>query len=208
MLWAYDNAIVEDLRTSFNTEANAEPVVCVVPPENIISIAAQLQDDKIHFPMIAVSRQDNIPIDNSLVNFTRMHEGVPTVFDKEKNELYFERAVPVKLEYTLVCISTNTADIDEIIRELIFKYTMQYFLTIDTPYESKRKIRFGIRINPEDEIEWYSKTSDYLNEGKLHSASIHLYVDGAVLLTYVPVKLRRLQTELVTDSIKSSKYKV
>lgn len=201
MLWCYDDAIVTDLRKSFNSLTDTEPVVCVVPPEAIISIAAQLQDDKIKFPLVAVNRSDNIPIDNNLINFTRAHSGVPTVFDKAKNEFYFEKAVPVKLEYELVVMSTNTADVDELVRELIFKYTTQYFLTIQTPYESKRNIRFGVRINPEDEIQRYSTTSDYLQEGKLHSAGIRLYVDGAVLLTYTPVKLRRMEVELDVDNL-------
>lgn len=197
MLYLYDNAIVEDLRQSFNQDNTSEPVVCVVPPENIISIAAQLQEDKIKFPIIAVSRAKNVPVDNTLANFTRMHEGVATVFDKENNILYHEKAIPIKLEYTLACMSTNTADIDELIRELLFKYTSQYFLTIKVPYESKRRIRFGVRVNPDEEVEWYTTSADYLESGKLHSAGIKLYIDGAVLLTYTPVKLKR--TAYVTD---------
>lgn len=193
MLYCYDNKIVEDLRQSFNHNTSADPVVCVVPPENIISIAAQLQDDKIHFPLIAVSRDDNIPIKKELNNFTRAHSGVPVVFNNETNELYYEKVLPVDLKYKLVCMSTNTADVDELIRELIFKYVTQYFMTIQIPYESKRKIRFGVHVDVDEEIEWYSTTSDYINEGKLHSAGINLYVDGAVLVTYTPVKLQRLE---------------
>ena len=191
MLWVYDSAIVEDLRKSFQSASEADPVVCVVPPENILSIAAQLQDDKIRFPLIAVTRQDSTPIDNTLLNFTRSHEGVPAVFDKETNTLFHEKAMPIKLEYTLACMATNTADIDELVRELLFKYTSQYFLTITVPYESKRRIRFGVRINPDEEIERYTTSADYSQSGKLHSAGIKLYIDGAVLLTYTPVKLKR-----------------
>lgn len=196
MLYLYDNAIVEDLRDSFNVTDSGKPVVCVVPPEDIISIAAQVQDDEIHFPMIAVARENNIPVDNELSNFTRLHQGVATTFDNVNNEIYYEKAIPLKLSYNLVCMGTNTADVDELLREIMFKYTSQYFLSIDTPYESKRKIRFGVRVNPEEEIEWYSTTSNYLQEGKLHSAGIRLYIDGAVYLHYTPQKLRRFSTEI------------
>lgn len=196
MLWLYDDAIVEDLRSCFQPDENGKPVVCVVPPENVLSIAAQVQDDNLHFPIIAVSREDNIPVDNQLTNFTRMHQGVATVVDKEKNIIYHEKAIPIKLVYSLVCLGTNTADIDELIRELLFKYTSQYFLSIKVPYESKRRIRFGVRVNPEEEIEWMSTTSNYLQDGKLHSAGIHLYIDGAVYLHYTPQKLRRLDMEI------------
>lgn len=191
MLWCYDNAIVEDLRQSFNTSAQAEPAVYVVPPESVLDIAAQVQNDKIKFPVVAVNRDDNVPIDNDRFNFSLLHQGIATVFDKEKNEIYYEKVMPIKLEYDLVCLATNTTDVDELVRELMFKYTSQYFITLKVPYESKRKIRCGLRIDPSDVIERQSSTSDYLQEGKLYSASIRLYVDGAVLLSYTPAKLTR-----------------
>ena len=196
MLWMYDSAIVQDLKETFTPNDGGKPVVCVVPPEDILSIAAQVQDDNLQFPVVALSREPNVPVDNELINFTRLHQGVATVVDKETNMLYYEKAIPVKLLYTLVCLGTNTADVDELIREIMFKYTSQYFLSIKVPYESKRRIRFGVRVNPEEEIEWMSTTSNYLKEGKLHSAGIHLYIDGAVLLHYTPQKLRRLSTEI------------
>lgn len=200
MIWLYDNAICEDLRDSFKTDVTDSPVVCVVPPEDVLSIAAQIQNDKIHFPVVAVERDHNTPVDTDLTNFTRMHTGVATVFDKEKNLYYQEKAVPVKLSYTLVVMSTNTADIDEILKELVFKYISQYFLNIKVPYESKRNIRFGIKLDTSQEIQWQTTTSNYLQEGKLHSASVHLLIDGAVLLSYTPVKLRRISGEVALKS--------
>lgn len=197
MIWRYDEAIVDDLKASFKVDDGSQkPAVGVVSPENIVSIAAQIQEDQLSFPIIAVERDRNTPVDTSLMNFTRMHQGVETVFDNETNMLYYEKAVPIKLSYMLAVMSPNTADVDEILRELIFKYTHQYFLSIHVPYESKRRIRFGVVMDKDKDIEWYSTTSDYLQEGKLHSAGIHLIVDGAVLLTYTPVHLRRLKPEI------------
>lgn len=206
MLYLYDDAICDDLRESFNEGVVGQPVVSVVSPENITSIAAQVQDDVIHFPLVAVEREKETPIDARLTNFTRSHKGVATVFDNKTNMLYFEKSIPIKLSYNLIVMSTNTADIDEILRELIFKYTQQYFLSIKVPYESKRRIRFGIYMNQDQNIEWYSTSSNYLKEGTLHSAGIHLDIDGAVLLTYTPVHLRRIKHEVVpvakTDATK------
>ena len=196
MLWVYDNSIVEDLKNSFDKDEYGNCVVSVVPPEDILSIAAQVQDDKIHYPLIALSRGENIPIDNDRMNFTRLHKGVATVFDKETNNIYYEKVMPIKLQYTLVCMGTNTADVDEMIRELMFKYASQYFITVQIPYESKRKIRCGLRVDPSEDIQWYSTTSNYLQEGKLHSAGITLHVDGAVMVHYTPEHLRRLGTEI------------
>lgn len=197
MIWRYDEAIVDDLNKSFNTDSGTnKPVVAVVPPDDVISIAAQIQDDKITFPIIAVTRERNIALDGGLTNFTRQHLGVNTVFDPKTNMEYYEKAVPIDLSYTLVAMSTNTVDVDEIIRELIFKYTNQYFLSIHVPYESKRRIRFGVTLDKSQGVEWYSAASEYLNEGKLNSAGIRLVVDGAVLLTYTPVHLKRFTHEV------------
>lgn len=196
MLWLYDNAICEDLRNSFDIGANQKPVVAVVPPEDILSIAAQVQDDKISFPVVAVEREKETPVNTSLTNFTKMHLGVTAVFDNETNNYYQEKSIPVNLAYNLVVMSTNTADIDEIIKELVFKYISQYFLTIRIPYESKRKIRFGVKLDTSRDIQWYSTTSNYLQEGKLHSAGIRLIIDGAVLLSYTPIKLRRMDADV------------
>lgn len=199
MLWLYDNAICEDLRSSFAMDEFNKPVVAVVPPENILSIAAQVQEDKVRFPLVAVEREKDTPIDTSLMNFTKMHQGVTAVFDNKTNNYYYEKSMPVKLAYNLVVMSTNTADIDEILKELVFKYISQYFLDIRIPYESKRKIRFGVRLDTSRDVQWYSTASNYLQEGKLHSAGIHLLIDGAVLLTYTPVKLRSLDVKVVAE---------
>ena len=63
MLYVYDNAIVDDLNRSFNPIEAGNPVVSVVDPESVISLAAQIQDDKITFPLVAVNRNPDTPID-------------------------------------------------------------------------------------------------------------------------------------------------
>ena len=198
MIYIYDNAIVKDLLDSFDKDNYGNSVVSVVPPDDILSIAAQVQDDKIHYPLIALSRAESIPIDSERMNFTRLHRGVATVFDNKTNNIYYEKVMPIKLQYTLICMATNTADVDELIREIMFKYTHQYFITIQIPYESKRKIRCGLRVDQDEEIQWHTTTSNYINEGKLHSAGITLHVDGAVMVSYTPAHLKRteFQTEL------------
>ena len=198
MIHIYDTAICEDLQNSFDKDEYGNTVVSVVPPDDVLTIAAQVQDDKIHFPVIALTRADSIPIDTERYNFARLHRGVATVFDAEKNNIYYEKMIPIKLQYDVVCMGTHTADVDELIRELLFKYSQQYFITVKIPYESKRHIRCGLRVDPDAEIKMYSTTSNYLEEGKLHSAGFTLYVDGAVMVHYTPQHLKRMefQTEI------------
>lgn len=196
MLYLYDRAICKDLRRSLDPDNVPNPVVSVVENDQIAGIAAQLQEDKISFPIICVRRNDNTPIDQSRMNFTRAHRGVASVLDDKTNELYYEKAIPINLSYTLCIYATNQADIDELVRELTFKYISMYFLTIQLPYESDRSLRFGVSIDPDTEISRASGSSQYLENGTLYEADIPIRCDGCVLLTYTSAKLRRIEYQI------------
>lgn len=193
MLYLYDEAIVKDLERSFDPSSGV--VVKAVAQEDIISVAAQIKNDEIPLPMIAIVRGQTSDVNTDLTNFTRMHKGVATVFDSKSNDIYYEKAIPINLNYTLAILASNTADMDELCRELIFKYTSMYFLAIDTPYESKRRIRFGIRIDLSDTIDRISSQGEYMRNGQLYQTNVPLVCDGAVLLTYTPAHLRRINYE-------------
>lgn len=194
MIYLYDNAICDDIRRSFNPTNVPNPAVRVISSEQAISVAAQIQEDKLKFPIVALLRKPNsVQIDQSRMNFTRAHFGVPTVIDKKTNDTYYEKIFPVTLEYSLTVLTTNIADQDEIIRELLFKYINMYFLSIKIPYESGRQIKFGVRITSETDIDYSSGTSEYLQSGSLYQAIIPLKCDGCVLVTYTPAKLKRFE---------------
>lgn len=195
MLYKYDNAIVDDLKRSFNPENVPNPVVSVISPDQIVGVAAQIQNDSIKLPIIALTRNQE-QIDSTRTNFTAMHRGVATVIDNATNELYHEKVIPITLSYNLTIITSNTADMDEMIRELMFKYINMYFLTIKLPYESNRKIRFGVSLSKDSEIDRTSGVSEYRSEGKLYQSILTLNCEGAVLVSYTPVKLKRLEYEI------------
>ena len=79
----------------------------------------------------------------------------------------------------------------------MFKYLNMYFLTIDLPYEAKRKIRFGIRIDRGGEIQRESGSYEYIQGGKLYQTIIPLVCEGAVMVSYTPAHLRREAHETV-----------
>lgn len=199
MLYLYDNAIVDDLIRSFNPDNIDNPVVKVISPEQIVGIAAQIQNDEIAFPIVAVSRPDTINIDNDSLNFTKMHKGIQSVIDSKTNELYYEKSIPIKMTYDLTILTTNTVDRDELVRELLFKYTSMYFLTIKLPYECSRKIRFGVTLAPDSEIEYTSSSADYIEKGQLYQSIIHLKCDGCVLVSYTSAKLKRMSYKVIID---------
>lgn len=199
MLWVYDNSICDDLKNSFDKSV-ADPVVKVLDPESSISLAAQLADDDIRFPIIAILRNPEYAIDTQLSNFTAMHRGVATVIDPKTNNLYYERSIPVSLNYTLSVIHTNTTDVDELVKELIFKYTSMYFLSIRLPYEGNRKLRFGVEIDTSRSINRVSAVNELLSSGKLYESEIPLVTRGCRLITYVPKHLQTFEYDITALS--------
>lgn len=204
MLYLFDRAIVDDLKNSLTENANQN--VFLTNEENFQGILAQIQDDTITYPLILLHRDEDTPINTSLMNFTRYQFGVPCAFDNKTNNVYYERALPVDLNYTLQILTTNVADTDELARELFYKYISMYYLIIRLPYESDRKIRFGIDVDTDYGIKKESGSFDYLASGALYQATIRLKTTGCVLLTYTPRHVNRsvvssdIQTENPTPS--------
>lgn len=197
MLYLYDRAIVEDLKKSLSSEVN--PNVFLTDADNYPGILAQIQNDTITYPLILLHRDEDIAINTDLMNFTRYQFGVPCVFDNKTNNIYYERALPVNLNYTLRILSTNVADADELARELYYKYISMYFLTIQAPYESDRKIRFAIDMDMDYGIKRESGSFDYLASGSLYQCTMQMRTTGCVSLTYTP---RHLERPVLSSNIK------
>ena len=76
-----------------------------------------------------------------------------------------------------------------------------YFLTIQLPYESDRKIRFGVQVDMDYGVKRESGGGEYLSSGALYQSTLHFKTDGCVLLTYTARHLTR--NVLNTDEIKT-----
>lgn len=188
MLWCYDDAICNDLKQSFRSPDTMSPVVKVLDADGILDLIAQIQDDSISFPIIVLTRQSDTAVDSSRTNFTRMKKGVPSVID-ENNYIYDEKAIPIELGYDITVLATNTADMDELVKELMFKYAQMFFIKFQVPYESKRMIQFGVSIDSDTTIRRTSGVFDYLEGGVLYQSILSLKCQGAVLLSYTPRRM-------------------
>lgn len=196
MIYLYDSAIVDDLKKSFNPANVPDPIVKVIDPENVIGLAAQMQDDNVRYPIVALTRSEDVQVDTDRTNFSRIHKGVVSVIDPDTNELYYEKAIPITLSYSLTVLTTSTAELDEIVRELMFKYSSMYFITFTLPYECHRKVRFGVTLDTNTGTERSSASGEYLSSGQLYQAILPLRCEGCVLVSYTPAKLRRIQYDI------------
>ena len=200
MVYLYENAIVDDLKKSFNPNTTDDPVVKVFDTEGCMGLVAQMKEDNITYPIVLLRRNGNYEIDTKRTNFTRMKKGVPCVFDNDTNMIYNEKCIPITLSYKLSVIATNTYDVDELIRELLFKYSDMYYLTIKLPYESDRRLRFGVRYDAEQGIEKVSGSYEHLSSGVLYESEMILVCEGCVLLSYTPTHLKRTEYEVTPIS--------
>lgn len=194
MLYLYDNALVEDLKQSFKVDdpdSTDGPVVGVISPDMAMNVVAQISDDVLSFPFVVLERVQPVSVKTDQVNFTRSRFGVDCVLDPDTDDIYREQALPVDLKYVLTAFATNQADMDEILRELMFKYTSQYFLHITIPYESKRDIAFGVSIDQGKGMDQQNGSSEYSQSGTLYRASMQLNCEGCVVVNYTPVRLQR-----------------
>lgn len=184
MVYLYDNAICDDLNQSLGSDT-----VRVIDPEGAVDIIAQIKDDNIKFPVLVVTRDGNYSVDTRRLNFTLAHKGIPVSIDLDTNLLYNERVMPIDLKYNITVLATNTADMDELVKELIFKYIHMFFLTIELPYESRRKLRFGVVLDSDGSVEQTSGSVEYMQGGTLYQAIIPLKCEGCVLVSYTPHQL-------------------
>ena len=203
MLYLYDRELVDNLKSSLTDEVNKN--VFLTDAENYPGIVAQIQNDTISYPLILLHRDDDTPILTDLMNFTRYKFGVPCVFDTETNNVYYERALPVDVNYTLRIVSHNVADTDELARELFYKYLSMYYLTIRVPYESDRKIRFGVQVDADYGIKRESGSFEYISTGALYQSTMRLHTEGCVSLTYTPRHLTRNVIDTDTIGVENPK---
>lgn len=193
MLYLYDDALAKDLSDCIDPSSGMSSQVKVIGPEGVLPIIAQIQEDKISFPLLCLFRNDT-SIDTRRTNFTAMKVGVATVVDPETHMIYSEKVMPINLSYELTVLATNTADMDELIKELLFHYSSTYFVTIKSlPYESNRSLRFGVVVDPES-IKKTSGTLEYVQGGALYQTQMTLNCEGAVYLSYTPKHLMRYGT--------------
>ena len=111
MIYVYDNAICDDLNKSINAESGANDIVKVMDVSKVLDLIAQIKEDRVAFPLMCLVRHPDTPVDNSLTNFSRLHGGIPVCYDPEGHDIYFEKSLPIKLEYDLIILGTNTADV-------------------------------------------------------------------------------------------------
>ena len=171
MVTFYDKAIVDSLRSLTNDK------VFIVPPENEFSIIGFLSDDKIKLPLVSLRRvgwnlTENRP-------HSMMFEGDVFKKDEITNKYISLQAFPIIINYMLDVWTEKQQDNDEIMRELIWYYTLNCKLKVDIPYKANIQHNFNLYFN--NEIEDNSDIINFENRGRLYRQTASITIPDAYM---------------------------
>ena len=176
MMTLYDKSIVNALMRRFNQDASQGVVVNIISPEYIEGLDSQIREGKCRFPVVALVRKDMpYSIDTGRTIYTTIPKGkVYTQADVKNYYTEPEGFVPIKQPYSLTVLTTDTAQMEAIVKAIQELLSNMKFLSIDHPTRANEKIRFGVVVDSTREIQ---KSSS----GQMHQTIIPLSCEGGVI---------------------------
>lgn len=176
----YDEAVLNKFRELFGTDN-----MFIIPPERAKDTIAQLEKDNVKFPLISLDRR-GFSIRDSAVNWSASRMGLAdSMTDEGKANIM--HVIPIHINYQLDVYTVDRVSCDEILRELIFYFTLHPTLMVDIPYGLNTKHKFNLFFS--SDIEDNSDTVEHINKGVLYRYTANLYTDDAYLFANTPVDL-------------------
>lgn len=167
----YDKAITN----IFNTITGDN--IMIQPPETAIRNTAQLNGDRMQFPLVSINRT-GFSIRREEVNFNALHSG-GTVRVKDNNKVDMARILPIRIEYQVDVFAVDRQILDEIVRELLFYFSLYPRHQVHIPYGINTDHTFNILLN--DDVVDNSDTVNHVNNGVLFRYTFTMYCPDAYL---------------------------
>lgn len=176
----YDDAVVEKFKELFGTDK-----MFIIPPERAKDTIAQIEKDDVKFPLVSLDRKGFTIRDNA-INWSASRMGLAdSITDDGKANIM--HVIPIKINYQLDVYTADRVSCDEILRELIFYFTLHPTLMVKIPYGLNTRHKFNLFFNPD--IEDNSDTISHIEKGVLYRYTANLYTDDAYLFANTPVDL-------------------
>jgi hypothetical protein len=170
-VYLYDDAVAGYFRNILGD------TVMIQPPENAIRNTAQLEGDRMKFPLVSLNRT-GYSIRSEEWNFNAVHQGAP-VRIKDNNNLTMARTIPIRIEYQVDVFTVDKQLNDELTRQLVFYITAHPTNTVDVPYDIDIQHKYNIFLNPD--IVDNSDTVNHVNNGVLFRTTFTMYCPDAYL---------------------------
>lgn len=191
-VYLYDNALVEKLKS-----VTQDSRIRVIPPEDTISLLAQIDKDKVEFPAIIVTRGQVSLFQNTRNQYAYLKgESVRLNEDSTVTKI---KPLPMRITWTINIYAVDRYSCDEITRELVF-YLMTYpRCFVQVPYGIDVPQNFDLildnDIEDNSDLANFSELGEYFRETlTVYTENAHMFSSGRRYLT------RILDGEVVLDN--------
>lgn len=180
-VYAYDLAIIEDLRARFNHTKDGKQktnnIIQITNAENVFNIIGDIQNDNIQFPIISLVRT-GWQIEDYSQEFMNNSGGLVGYLEDEPGSRVRQvrlQAIPIQINYQLDIWTQNRLDNDIIAREFIWFYKQNPQMRVKIPHGLNITHPFNIGI--ENEIVDNSDIAEHNSRGRYYRQTLGLYTD-------------------------------
>lgn len=182
-VYAYDKALVEDLRARFKTnraDSKVNQTVQFGATDQMFNILGQLNGDKVIMPFISLERLDwQLNLDRQGYQ-TFIGEKVFTRLGPDNKPVEVRaQVIPITINYRLSVWSEDRITNDALVRELLFYYHLRPSLLAYVGHGINIAHKFNIYFN--SGIEDNSDIANHNNNGQYFRQDLTFYTDDAYL---------------------------
>lgn len=186
-VYAYDLALVKDLRARFTKKGSKEvqdkqvnETVQIGSAQNMFNILGTLNQDEVVMPFVSLERIDwQLNLDRQGFQtfigekvFTRMgNDNIPTEVRAQ--------VIPITINYRMSVWTKDRVTNDALVRELLFYYHLRPSLLVKVPHGLNIAHKFNIYFN--SGIEDNSDIANFETNGTYFRQDMTLYTDDAYL---------------------------
>ena len=169
-VYAYDKAIVEDLRARFKSSPISNQVndtVQIGPADQMFRILGNLNEDNVVMPFISLERIDwQLNLDRQGFQ-TFIGEEVYTRIGPDNKPIEIRaQVIPITINYRLSVWTTDRVTNDALVRELLFYYHLRPSLMVYVGHGLNIAHKFNIYFN--SGIEDNSDIANHINKGQYY----------------------------------------
>lgn len=182
-VYAYDKAIVEDLRARFKSSPISNQVndtVQIGPADQMFRILGNLNEDNVVMPFISLERIDwQLNLDRQGFQ-TFIGEEVYTRIGPDNKPIEIRaQVIPITINYRLSVWTTDRITNDALIRELLFYYHLRPSLMVYVGHGLNMAHKFNIYFN--SGIEDNSDIANHDTKGTYFRQDMTFFTDDAYL---------------------------
>lgn len=166
--YLYEESLIEELQ-----KVTGDGRIHIVPPENSILFLAQISKDKTKYPAIVLSRGPTTIREEK--NQYKALKG-ETVKINEDSTVKKVKLIDMRFQWNIDIFAVDRFTCDEIVRELVFFFTVHPRFLVTIPYGLNIKQNFDIILA--NDIEDNSDLVEFPNKGEFFRNTLTIYTEN------------------------------